>query len=754
MDERFDHRNPMPKLYLSFFLGFLMNIPIAVRAELPGNGFRLSVKPVENKLNVMYGDRIRLAGGHPLFQSKALPPPRTTTQGETFTFHTDKRPVAVSVRISEDGQIGSFFLSPNGNQAKDGSRFLGLFFDQIPDFVKGVELWRYTPWNSWSKPVPVSSPQKLHPSDVQFFYWKYSDGVYGAAMPLCGKGYRSTLGSEAGLFGSKSVSEFDAMDMTDIPQFAVGFGVDPFILFDRLYEEGLTRMGKKEDLRKAKSFPAVLETIGWCSWNSSNLGRDLNEDLLIRAARSFAVGKFPIGWFLVDDGWFDHTDHKLNSLEPDRIKFPRGFSPVIDTLKKVYHLKDVGVWLALNGYWEGINPESPLGEKYRSELFTWREKIHQDQDSSAWRTCAFISPYSPSLQDFYRDFHRYLREQGFTFIKVDNQLIVERMAVGNFPIWDGAERYHKALNSSVAATFGNAMINCMDMTTDAYFNFGTTAVARAVEDYFPYEKGETYNLQRGNAAAHVLQAAYNALYFSEMVFPDFDMFQSHNPNAVFHAIARAMNNGPIYLTDNIGEQRFDVVFPLVYSDGKIIRADQPLLPAEDCLFQVQGAKPFKAFSAAGGAGLLGIWNCADADSVAGTFKTSDVHGLKGESFALYEYFSKDLTFAGRDDAIGVSLPRLGYRLYYILPLIDGNAVIGLVNKYNAPATVTRAEVSARAIAATIHEGGQFAAVGLRPPLSVKVDGNPVTFRYVNKLILVDIPVDGTTHGRKIDIAFD
>ena len=59
----------------------------------------------------------------------------------------------------------------------------------------------------------------------------------------------------------------------------------------------------------------------------------------------------------------------------------------------------------------------------------------------------------------------------------------------------------------------------MDMTTEALYNFGTSAVARAVEDYFPDARG--YRLEKGGAAAHVLAASYNALWFSPTVWPDF-----------------------------------------------------------------------------------------------------------------------------------------------------------------------------------------------------------------------------------------
>jgi len=330
---------------------------------------------------------------------------------------------------------------------------------------------------------------------------------------------------------------------------------------------------------------------------------------------------------------------------------------------------------------------------------------------------------------------------------------VERMAGGNFPIWDGAGRYHDALNSSVARWFNNTIINCMDMTPDAWGNFGTTAVARTSEDYFPYEKAESYDLQRGNAAAHVLQAVYNSLYFSQMVFPDFDHFQSHNPNAVFHAIARAINNGPIYITDNIGEGNFDVLRPLVYSDGKIIRSDDPLLPARDCLFQVQDPRPFKAFSRAGGAGLLGIWNCADADSVEGSFSPSDVHGLRGDSFAVFERLSGTMRYAGRDEVIPISLGRLGCRLYYIIPLADRMGAVGLIDKYNAPATLLHCAVRGGMISALLYEGGKFAAVGPQAPLAVNVNGRDVPFTYSNGLIIARIPSGKEAGKTRVQIRF-
>ena len=704
-------------------------------------------------IDVVFEGVTRLSGGAPRIRSGQPGFTGVTGQSGRFSFHSGSGDVDVLVKASADGNILSFFLNPAGTPPGEGGDTLALFFEGMPGFARGVSLWRYGPWNSWSKPVRVSSPGGIHADDVQFFYWQCEDGLYGAAMPTSGNGYRSTLGEDRGRFGSKSVSIHGAPRRGEIPCVSVGFGHDPYVLFESLWAAGMNEMGHPENLRKNKTFPPVLENIGWCTWNSSLLGKNLNEDLLLKAANYFRDGHFPVGWFLVDDGWLDQTGGKLNSVRPDAKRFPRGFREIIRKLRDEYGVKNVGVWHALNGYWEGINPSSELGAEYTHDLITYGERSDPGGDTSRWRTSAFLSPSGDAPARFYDELHRSLHDQGFTFVKVDNQLVVERIAGGNFPVWDGAARYHTALNASASRWFGNAIINCMDMTPDAWGNFGTTAVARASEDYFPYEKGETYDLQRGNAAAHVLQAVYNSLYFSQMVYPDFDEFQSHNPNALFHALARAINDGPIYITDNIGEGDFGVLRPLVYGDGKIIRSGEPLLPARDCLFQIQDPKPFKAFSRASGIGLLGIWNCADADSVEGSFRPSDVEGMRGERFAVFDRTSGAFRYAARDESIPVSLGRLGCRLYYVIPLTGGMGAIGLIDKYNAPATLLRSSSSGGVVTALLYEGGTFAAVGPHPPRSVSAGGKDVPFKFSGGLVTAQIPSSGEPGKTTVRIVF-
>ena len=680
-----------------------------------------------NKLSITYNGKEKMAGGNIVYEANEKKDSFAIKSESTdgFKFANSKKELEFAVKKSEIDNVLGFYLKANDSEMHDGNQFIGLFFKRMPEFEQGVQIWRYKPWNSWTKPIRVSDPSELEEWDVQFFYWQYNDSTYGAAMPLSGNGFRTTLGSNDKAFGAKAYTYTNSVIKGEVPFMAVGFGNDPYQLFEQLYSAGMKMMGKPENLRAKKTYPKILEYFGWCSWNSSGNGGKLNEKLLDDAANSFVSNNFPLPWIIIDDGWSQNTNSQLTSYQPITEKFPSGFKPVIETLKKKYGVKYVGAWQAFNCYWSGIKKDSELGKQYKNLLYKYMDYNPMIANDKG-KECFMINPYSDSLLTFYDNWHSWMVEQGIDFVKVDNQLSVERIAKNNFPIWDVADRMHQALYTSVNKHFKGDIINCMDMTNDAFYNFGTSAVARAVEDYFPYEENENYNMQKGNAAAHVTQALYNSSYFQQMVWPDFDMFESYNPNATFHAIARAISGGPVYVTDFPGKQNFEVLRPLVYADGRIIRADVPGRLTTDCLFQVQDAKPLKAFSLANKAGLLAIWNAADTNLVKGSFKVSDIQGIKGEQFVVYEHFSKDEKVVSINEPIAIELERLRYRYYNIVPIEKGVAIIGLTNKYNAPKTIEEQTITEKGVSIKLHEGGLFSAYLYKKPTKVLINNIPTT----------------------------
>ena len=499
-------------LPIALIIGFLSiqtdsSLTASVRTQFEGES-----------LSLYHNGSKRISQGFPLTETDASPPLQVTENDNHFQFRYSRSSEILATIENEDNDVWKISLSIPDADSRDGKAFIGFFFETIPGFKQGVEIWRYKPWNSWTKPIKVQAPGDLHDWDVQFFYWQYDDGTYGAAIPLSGNGYRTTLGSENGRFGCKAYTYTNAAPTQDIPMMAIAFGDDPYQLFQKLYRSGLEAMGKSQNLRINKQYPEALEYLGWCTWNASHMGKLLDEAHLLGGVSTFTDQGFPLGWLLVDDGWFDHDNSKLNATTPNPDKFPNGFKSLIQNLKGNHGLKHVGIWHAYNGYWNGINPDSDLGKKYAKNLFSW-EQNERVQDADSERiNYHFLKPEGDSLFQFYNEWHQYFVDQGFSFLKVDNQLVTERMCIDRYPIGQIAEKMHEALYASVFRHFDGAIINCMDMTNDAFYNFGKSAVARCVEDYFTeVDGGVGYAFERGGPAAHVLAGLYNSLYFSQMV---------------------------------------------------------------------------------------------------------------------------------------------------------------------------------------------------------------------------------------------
>jgi len=138
--------------------------------------------------------------------------------------------------------------------------------------------------------------------------------------------------------------------------------------------------------------------------------------------------------------------------------------------------------------------------------------------------------------------------------------------------------------------------------------------------------------------------------------------------------------------------------------------------------------------------LLALFNLADADNVSGSFKASDVEGLNGNEFALYDYFSGKLQLAKRDQFFDVKLARMGYALQYVVPLKNDFAALGLINKYNAPATILMETWNAKVVSIQLYEGGSFKAYSETKPKRILLNNKEQPFSYTDKAILVEIPV--------------
>ncbi len=67
--------------------------------------------------------------------------------------------------------------------------------------------------------------------------------------------------------------------------------------------------------------------------------------------------------------------------------------------------------------------------------------------------------------------------------------------------------------------------------------------------------------------------AHGGLWFGEFMQPDWDMFHSAHPRGAFHAAARAVSGGPVYVSDAPDAHDTALLNKLVLSDGRVLRAD-------------------------------------------------------------------------------------------------------------------------------------------------------------------------------------
>lgn len=621
---------------------------------------------------------------------------------------------------------------------KDTVRFA---FDSIIDLKEGVAAYLFGDWESWTKPINFKKTELLPDEKIMFVLWRHIDGTYGTMIPLCGNQWVTHLaGGEKGI-GSVSVN-WKNEQAENVPFMAVGFGENPYQLIKDVYKEGMKAINRDNNLREYKPYPAMFEDLGWCTWNA--MYEDVSEQKIVDGINTFKELGIRIPWLLIDDGWLCIDDEKrLTSMGFDSEKFPEGISGVIDNLKENHGLKHVGVWHTMNGYWSGID-----AKKFKSQqdlIAPYRDKagVHD----LCWSDRMYYAP-SPDLSDnhnFYDVWYKQLQGEGISFVKVDQQSVIKRMANGiqgdNTPgYWQLATGMERNLQRSIQKYFNGQVVNCQDMAIEALYNMAGSAVIRNSDDFFP-ERTAYFSLEveKGNAAAHAIMNIHNALWISQMGWPDYDMFQTHHVNADYHAALRAISGGPVYITDTPGLQNSALIKKLINKEGKLYRADIPALPTEDCLFNINKKQPLKAFSRIGESGVLAIFNTDDAEQVVGSWTPSDITGLQGKQFAAYKHGTEKVELIEDNAVIPVNLKRLAFEYWNVVPLKDRYAVIGVLNKFNSRSTVLSEVINVNKISATIAEGGEIGIVLPVRPKDIWVNGKVFTgnIKYGENLLVIE-----------------
>ncbi|KAL4940651.1 hypothetical protein BDV06DRAFT_213295 [Aspergillus oleicola] len=307
----------------------------------------------------------------------------------------------------------------------------------------------------------------------------------------------------------------------------------------------------KDDL-DAQWLSNWYDGLTYCTWNG--IGQDLNEEKLLSALDELKQQGINIKGLIVDDNWQSLDNEGADSwhrgwkeFEANPAAFPRGLATTLSIIQERHpNIEHIAVWHALLGYWGGISPEGKLASKYKTK---------EVQLNSTTRTS--ILAIDPSdIQRFYNDFYAFLSSAGITGVKADAQSFLDLLR-------DPEDRkqftaaYQDAWSIASLRHFGPKVISCMSQFPQTIFHSQLptnkpTIIARNSDDFFPdVEDSHTW---------HVFCNAHNALLSRYLnILPDWDMFQTSHPYAAFHAAARCVSGGPIYITDTPGQHNLPLI---------------------------------------------------------------------------------------------------------------------------------------------------------------------------------------------------
>jgi hypothetical protein len=253
------------------------------------------------------------------------------------------------------------------------------------------------------------------------------------------------------------------------------------------------------------------------------------------------------------------------------------------------------------------------------------------------------------------------------------------------------------------------------------FSRPDTAVSRCSDDFIPES--------RAWFSKNILQCSYNGLLQGRFYTNDWDMWWTDDSSATKNSLCRAISGGPVYVSDKIGRSRPEVLKPLCYSDGRIIRADESATPTVDCMIcdPTESSAPFKIKNRKGEVGILAAFNIQKSGkTVAGSVSPRDTE-LSYNGCAYYEYFSGKCGFTDGDGKIPVELSEDDIMLWSFYPVTD-IVPLGRIDMFMGFGAVCEPKAGEF----TLAEGGEIGFVSKRA-IRVWIDGEEIATERVGML---------------------
>jgi len=381
----------------------------------------------------------------------------------------------------------------------------------------------------------------------------------------------------------------------------------------------------------------------------------------------------------------------------------------------------------LLGYWGGLCEQAFPDYGVRSVARTFGPGVLAQEprwNVHPWGAQQGV-PAAAQWSVFYQDWHAQLARQGVDGVKVDAQAMLESVSAGQGGRVALAKTSRQALEASVGAHFAGRLINCMSCGSEGAYLSHDSVVMRTSDDFFP--------LRPDSHGLHLFVNAMAGLWWGEFMLPDWDMFQSAHPRGAFHAAARAVSGGPVYVSDGIGQHDAAVLRALVLSDGSVLRADEPGRPSPEVLMRDPTTEPvlLKVFNRNRDCGVLGLFHANQCpERIAANVSLADVPVLPAQlSYAARSHRSDRLWRCEQQPAVTVTLAPAEWDIVSFAPIEQGLAVFGLSDKFNCTGAIVSRQWTGATCEVLMRDGGPWLAWAQHPPVAMHVDGTPVDFEH-------------------------
>ncbi|PVI03319.1 glycoside hydrolase family 36 protein [Periconia macrospinosa] len=442
------------------------------------------------------------------------------------------------------------------------------------------------------------------------------------------------------------------------------------------YEDASGQLAAEEKALMLDYKPEWLQNwydgIAYCTWNG--LGQNLHEDKIFEALDSLQKNEINISNLIIDDNWQslskeggDQFENAWMEFEATKNGFPRGLKAAVDDIRSKHkQIKHIAVWHALFGYWGGIASTGKITKEYKTVEVCKRDGVSGGK---------MLAVAKEDVDRFYRDFYEFLRSAGIDSVKTDAQFFVDELDCAD-DRRDLIRAYQDAWSISQLRHFSGKAISCMSQVPQIIFHSQLPSnkpriLLRNSDDFFPEVPA--------SHPWHIFCNAHNSVFTQYLnILPDWDMFQTSHEWASFHAAARCVSGGPIYITDIPGQHDVDLIRQMT---GNTPRGDTVILrthtvgKSTNTYNSYDDAALLKVSTYVGmarsGVSILGVFNCTQ-QPIAELIGINQFPGAEQGTYIIRNHttgqVSSPTSFKSNDAYVHMELPQRGWEILSAFPL--------------------------------------------------------------------------------------